>query len=107
MVTGILKIFERMWIDTHGFPQGVIADQEFDNDVAKDWMKARSIPFTALPARTHNKAAIVERKNRVVKDILERLDVDRRTARLSFEEKASKAAFLFECHVQQPDSFRL
>lgn len=93
-VVGILRLFERTWLNCHGSPELVICDQEFDKDVVRKWMADRDISFIALPARTHNKAAIVERKNRVVKDILERLEVDRITARLPFEDKLSKAEFL-------------
>lgn len=93
-IIGMLSLFERTWINCHGTPQLVIADQEFGKDVVKDWMATRDISFIALPARTHNKAASVECKNRVVKNILERLDVDRTTMGMPFEDKLFKAEFL-------------
>jgi len=64
-------------IGDHKCPDEVRADQEFDKGVLRRWMSERGARFVPLPARRHNKAGIVERKNRVVKDVLEKLDQDK------------------------------
>eukprot|EP00171_Calliarthron_tuberculosum_P005430 IDg5430t1 len=74
----IIKAIEEIWNLRHGEPVEFVADQEFDKNPLSDWSAECSIKFSPLPARRHNKDGVVERKNRVMKDILERLYADKR-----------------------------
>ena len=83
-----------MWYLRHGAPKEVRGDQEFDRASLKKWMSLRGSKFVALPSRRHNKAGIVERKNRVVKDALEKLTLDKAFAKMPIRDKVAIAQFL-------------
>lgn len=57
------------------------------------WLKARECKFSPLPARRHNKAGVGERKNRVIKDVLEKLDLDIEWKGAPYREKLAMAQF--------------
>lgn len=71
-----------------------MADEEFHVSAVKDWLSRRQIKLSPIPARRHNKAGVVERKNRVVKDIIERLDMDPQHKDEPFEIRLSLAEFI-------------
>jgi len=87
----VLRKLDNCWFLRHGCPEEVRGDQEFDKKILQKWMSDRGARFTPLPARRHNKAGSVERKNRVVKDVLEKLDHDKKHA--SFQDKLVMAQF--------------
>ncbi len=72
----ILQKMQNMWLHRHGSPAQMIGDMEFNKAAVRKWANQNCIRFAPLPARRHNKAGPVERKNRVIKDILEKLSVD-------------------------------
>ena len=71
----------------------VVMDSEFHKEVVSTWFSKR-IKLSPIPARRHNKAGVVERKNRVVKNILERLDSDPNYNGYSFESRLSLTEFI-------------
>lgn len=73
--TTIKRTLEGTWFLRHGSPCEMRGDQEFEKPVLSSWIRDRGCKFTPLPARRHNKAGVVERKNRVIKDVLEKLDL--------------------------------
>ncbi|KAI0558243.1 hypothetical protein FGB62_224g07 [Gracilaria domingensis] len=75
-------------------PVEMVADREFDKKVIHEHMNKRGIKFLPLPARRHYKAGIVERKNRVLKDILERFELDDIQKSKTFQEKLSNAGYI-------------
>lgn len=92
-LTTLLSVLDKMWCLRHGSPTKFKGDQEFNKKPLKDWMKHRGCQFVPVPSRRHNKSGVVERKNRVVKDALEKLDIDPLHARLHFSHKLSLAVF--------------
>ncbi len=52
------------------------------------------IKFAPLAARRHNKAGAVERKHRVIKDILERLENAEEKSGLPLEDRLAEACFI-------------
>lgn len=89
----ILRQLENVWVFRHGDPLELWADQEFNRGVTMKWAKDRGIKLRDLPARRHNKAGPVERKNRVLKNALERLDNDPKFAKLPIVDRMIMAAF--------------
>jgi len=89
----VLRVLENTWNLRHGCPAEIRGDQEFDKGVLKKWMLNRGIKFVPLAARRHNKAAIVERKNRVIKDSLEKIDQDKAYSRKVFADKLCLAQY--------------
>ena len=75
-ISQFLSVFERIWLHCNGKCMRVISDPEFHNDAVQKWFNSRGIELSPVPARRHNKAGVVERKNRIIKNILERLDAD-------------------------------
>ena len=89
----MLPALDKMWCLRHGAPVKFKGDQEFDKEELRKWMKSRGCVFVPVPSRRHNKTGVVERKNRVVKDALEKLDIDAQHARLNMRHKLSLAQF--------------
>ncbi len=54
-------------------------------------MKKRGCSFIPVPSRRHDKTGIVERKNRVVKDALEKLDNDALHEKLNIQSRIALA----------------
>jgi len=65
--------FDRTWISRHGAPATVSGDPEFNHFAFKNLLKSHDVKFEARPARRHNKVGTVERKNAVLRLILQRL----------------------------------
>lgn len=86
------SIFEQIWISRNGAPQSVGADPEFDKAAFKRMLNKNSIRWNPRPARRHSKVGIVERKNRVIKSIMERLVLA--NPEISAEELVARASFL-------------
>ena len=89
----VLQQLENIWILHHGDPLELWAEQEFNLDVMKKWAMKGGIIFRDLPARRHNKDGMVERKNRVVKDILERFDHDEHFREMPMSDRIHAASF--------------
>ncbi len=70
----ILRGLDNTWFLRHGCQGEVRGDQVFEKPILQAWMQQRGSKFVPLPSSSHSKAGIVERKNRVVKDALEKLD---------------------------------
>lgn len=92
VLSHILEKLEVVWLNTNGYCKEISGDLEFK--AADAWFEKRGIKFIPLPARRHNKAGIVERKNRVIKDILARLQADPLQSRTSMESRVSLAEFI-------------
>ena len=67
---------ERIWLLRHGAPSEFSSDAEFDKAPMRRFLASHSIERKSRPVRRHNKTGIVERKNRTLKGVLERLQHD-------------------------------
>jgi len=65
--------FDRMWLSRHGAPKSVSGDPEFNRSAFKEMLSSHAIEFDARPARRHNKLGFVERKNGVLRQIIQRV----------------------------------
>ena len=90
----VLSVFETIWLHYNGICGNVITDSEFHNDACRNWFSQRGIKLSPVPSRRHNKAGIVERKNRVVKDVLEKLDNDPNHTDTPWSSRLSLAEFI-------------
>ena len=90
----LVLAFERTWIHRHGNCKEIYGDQEFESSFLLKWCKDRCVKFNPVPSRRHNKTGTVERKNRVIKDVLEKLDGDTSTKGYRFADLISSATFL-------------
>lgn len=70
-----MKTFERIWVNMHGPPLSLSADVEFLNKFSKE-LRYFGIEFNPTPARRHNKLGVVERKNAVLRVLIQRLLLD-------------------------------
>ena len=77
----------------HGAPKSLKGDQEFNKCSFRNWLEQRGIEFQPVPSRRHNKTGMVERKNRVIKDALEKLENDARHAKLHINQRMTMAQF--------------
>lgn len=64
---------ERHWIYVHGAPRSVGADPEFGRQPFLSRIAAHGVEFSVRPARRHNTVGIVERRNRQIKILVQRL----------------------------------
>lgn len=64
------------WILRHGAPNRFSADNEFTRGRMKSFLESHDIQLVERPVRPHNKTGIVERKNKTLKLIFERLQQD-------------------------------
>lgn len=62
------------WIYAHGAPGALSADDAYDKPEFHQFLKQHNIQYRPRPARRHNKLGAVERKNRTIKAIIQRLD---------------------------------
>ena len=90
----ILSVFERIWVHANGKCMNLVMDSEFRKEVVSTWFSKRGIKLPPIPARRHNKAGAVERKNRAVKVILERVESDHSYDGYSFESRLSLTEFI-------------
>lgn len=94
-----VRSFESQWINIHGAPTHVSADVEFLNKFAKQ-LHYFGIKFKPTPARRHNKLGVVERKNSVVRLLIQRLVKDgsyasaSRAVSITPDELLSRATYL-------------
>lgn len=90
---------EEIWIHIHGSPRSLSADPEFLNKFTKD-LNYYHIQFIPVPARRHNKIGVVERKNSVLRMLVQKLLKDAEYARktrsvsVSVKEILSRGTFL-------------
>ncbi len=89
----MLPALDKMWCLRNGTPKKFKGDQEFDKSYLLEWMKNRGCTFVPVPSSRRNKTGVVERKNRVVKDSLEKLENDHLHAKLSVQHKMALALF--------------
>ncbi|KAI0559253.1 Ribonuclease H [Gracilaria domingensis] len=90
----VLRCLDTSWCLRHGDPVEMVADREFNKKLIHEHMNKQGIKFLPLPSRTHNKAGTVESKNRVLKDILERFELDDVQISKRFQEKLSNAGYI-------------
>lgn len=88
----MVTTLETIWVHRHGAPQSFSADSEFTKHAMKLFLKCHNIKLNERPVRRHNKTGIIERKNRTIKTILERLEKDMSFS--SHELILSRATFL-------------
>lgn len=88
-LANMLAALDKIWCLADGAPKIFKGDQEFNKKELKVWMKSRGCEFISLPSRRHNKTGFVERKSRVIKDALEKLDQDVLHAKLNIRHKLS------------------
>lgn len=86
------SVLDTEWINRHGEPRALSADDEFNNRTIERYLKSRAIQFKPRPARRHNKIGLMERKKGVVKRILEKLQFDQ--TECTDAELISRAIFL-------------
>jgi len=67
-----MKTLEIIWINLHGPPNTISADPEFLNKFANP-LNYFNIGFEPTPARRHNKIGVVERKNGVLRLIVQKI----------------------------------
>ena len=67
------RTIEQIWINTHGPPAKISGDPEFVNNKFAKLMERFSITIEPRAARRHQKIGIVERKNAVVRTLIQRL----------------------------------
>lgn len=90
----VRDLFEISWLNTRGHCKAVLQDPEFIKPIVLDWMESKGTEFRPLANRAHNKADQVERKNCVVKDLLERIDADIEQREHDTRIKVSSAEFI-------------
>ena len=90
----ILTSMERIWINKHGDFDELYVDQEFEKPIMQCWCRERNTILVPVPSRRHNKAGQVERKNRVLKDILEKLTHHTERQDTNFNNTVSNAIFI-------------
>lgn len=78
----------RIWYLSHGAPKEVRGDREFDKGILREWLS-----FVPVPSRRHNKTGIFERKNKDLKDILEKFEQDKAFTRLRIQVRVNNAQF--------------
>lgn len=66
----ITESVESMSFYQHGMPQKTSADDEFNKKLFLKFLQAHNVAFMTRPVRIHNKLGIVERKNAILKIIL-------------------------------------
>lgn len=94
-ITTALKVIEEIWLNRHGAPDSISADDELDATQKKNlktFLSSRHISFKPRPVRRHNKVGIAERKHGTLKRVLEKLQFDRTDA--EDETILSRATFL-------------
>lgn len=85
---------ERIWFNRHGDFDELYVDQEFYNAVMQSWCQERNTSLIPVPSRRHNKAGQVQRKNRALKDILEKLTQTTEKQDSNFNNTVSSAVFI-------------
>lgn len=88
------RAFEVQWINVHGAPEVVSADIEFMNQTFMSALRYFGVRFEPRPARRHNKLGIVERKNAVIRLVVQRLLKDAEYAKNAHQHIACKAEVL-------------
>lgn len=68
-----VRLIETEWINRHGAPEALSADDEMTSKEIRRFLNGRNIELKGRPVRRHNKTGIIERKNGVVKRILEKI----------------------------------
>lgn len=81
----ILRALDKIWFLAHGSPTKIRGDQGFDQVSLRDWMSKKRSKLVPVPSRRHNKTCIVERTNRVVKNVLEKIDEDKTLVKMSIQ----------------------
>lgn len=87
---------EKLWIFRHGSARRFSADPEFCRPVLKNFLQRHGIQIVDRPSRSSNKNGVVERNNRVFKNILERIQR---------ENTAATPAPLMQCASSFPNMF--
>ena len=72
------RTIEKIWVNIHGAPAKLSGDPEFMNKKFARLMERFSVTVEPRPARRHQKIGVVERKNAVVRTLVQRIlhDVD-------------------------------
>lgn len=73
----ISNTLENVWIYRYGAPLKLSGDQEFDRSGVHTICNRHNISYCPRPTRRHNKTGIIERKNGVIKTILEKISSER------------------------------
>ena len=75
-LSNIVRELDNGWCHCNGDPVEIMADQVFEKKSVLEWKKEMGIIFIPIPSTRHNKVVVVERKNTVFKEVLEKFNVD-------------------------------
>ncbi len=100
--------FRRMWVDSHGPPEFVSADPEFNNSTFVRALELHGTKFEPRPGRRHNKIGAVESRHNSLRLFVQRLVKDAERFKIlhgipiPFAAILSKATFL--CNILRGNS---
>lgn len=87
----ITTCIEIGWINRHGAPRSMSADDEYNTNPIRTFLASHDISSKPRPARRHNRAGIVERGNGTLNTILAKIEKEIGDA--SIESLIQKCAF--------------
>lgn len=70
----LISTLYSIWMNRHEVPSQMSGDDEFNKPIMIIGCNIRGIQFKPRPTRRHNKTGLIERKNRTLKTVLERLN---------------------------------
>lgn len=90
----ILNQFDQLWNHRHGAPNHISGVDEFTRAVLEKGFLNRGVILKPGPSKRHNKVGIVERRNGIIKKIVEELQMDNSNRHEDTEMIITKAIFL-------------
>lgn len=72
-INTIIRELEHLWIFRHGALASISADDEYNKSRFVSFFQSQGIKFKPHPTRQHSKIGFVERKNRNIKSIIQKL----------------------------------
>lgn len=87
-----IDVLESSWFFQYGMPKKLCADEEFNHPDLQRYLEAQDSLLMARPVERHNDIGIVERKNGILKTIVNNVDADITTA--NFIQVVARSAFL-------------
>lgn len=89
----VIHEIEGNWNFMHGDPLELVVGQELDNNPFHVLEEELRINFSPLSEIKHNKAGVVDRNNQVLKNILERLEVNKKYQSLQSRDSLAAACY--------------
>lgn len=90
----IIKQFDTLWGYRHGTPNFISGDDEFNRPTIVKALADRGVIMKPRPSIRHNKVGLVERKNRTIKQIVEKLRLEENIKHEGAANIITKAIFL-------------